>query len=46
MSLQENESGDDELLEETDSTEKVDNRTRTTEIDKTGIISNMIFKVV
>ncbi|XP_011207930.2 enhancer of mRNA-decapping protein 4 homolog isoform X1 [Bactrocera dorsalis] len=38
MSLQENESGDDELIEETDSTEKVDNQTKPTEIDKTVCI--------
>ncbi|XP_050322266.1 enhancer of mRNA-decapping protein 4 homolog isoform X3 [Bactrocera neohumeralis] len=39
MSLQENESGDDELLEETDSTEKMDNQTKPTEIDKTELIA-------
>ncbi|XP_011207932.2 enhancer of mRNA-decapping protein 4 homolog isoform X3 [Bactrocera dorsalis] len=39
MSLQENESGDDELIEETDSTEKVDNQTKPTEIDKTELIA-------
>lgn len=36
LSLQENESGDDELLEDTDNTANVDNQTRTKEIDKTG----------
>lgn len=39
MSLQENESGDDELLEDTDNTTKVDNQAGTAGMDKTELIA-------